>query len=460
MKKFIYLVTFGLLAISACKRDVAIDVNPAYKLNFSTDSILFDTVFTSIGSTSRSIKVFNLSKSDIQISNIRLVGGATSPFKININGVAQSSVNDIRLNGKDSIYVFVKAVIDPNQANAPFLVQDTLEFLTNGNLQKIPVVAYGQNAIYLNSKTLEADYVFKKNLPYLIFNYVEIAKNKKASIEPGARLYFHSGAEMNVYGTLAANGSLTDTITFCSDRTERIYRDEPGQWKGVHFFKTSIDNTLNYCTVKNAIVGLRVDSLSDDFKPKLLITNSIIKNHTIAGLMAYTAHIVGINNLIYNCGKHLMIGLYGGTYEFYQNTFANSSNNFSRQTPSVVFSDNTEDGLLRYKKLNIIFTNNIVWGNAESEFLINSANSSLLNASIQTNLLKTTLFNNASDNVINQDPLFQDVKKDNYFLAVNSPAQNAGTDLSANFYYNKFIKTDLKNVLRGFPSDLGCYEVR
>ena len=459
MKKIIYLVIFSLMAIISCKRDAALDVNPAYKLNFSTDSILFDTVFTSIGSTSRSIKVFNLSKSDIQISNIRLVGGASSPFKININGVAQSSVDNIRLNGKDSIYVFIKAVIDPTQANAPFLAQDTLEFLTNGNLQKIPVVAYGQNAVYLNSKTLESDFIFKKNLPYVIFNYVEVAKNKTAIIEPGAKLYFHGGAEMNVYGTLLANGIVTDTITFCSDRTERIYRDEPGQWKGLHFFNTSIDNALNYCTIKNAIVGLKVDSLSDNLKAKLLVTNSIIKNHTIAGLVVYKSHIVGINNLFYNCGKHLVIGLYGGKYEFYQNTFANSNNNFGRQTPSVVFSDRYEN-LFRFNALDIKFVNNIVWGNIDSEFFIDSSDPSLLSATIQTNLLKKTLLDNTGNNILNQDPLFQDTKKDNYMLVGNSPAHNIGTDLSTNFYYNQFIKKDLENTLRIFPSDLGCLEIK
>jgi hypothetical protein len=460
MKKFIYLIVLGLFAITSCKRDDAIDINPANKLNFSTDSILFDTIFTSIGSTSRTMKVFNYSKKAIQISNISLVGGSSSPFKININGVAQSSLNDVRLNGNDSLYIFVKAVINPNLANSPFLVQDTLEFLTNGNLQKIPVVAYGQNAVYLNSKTLDPNFIFTKNKPYVIFNSVTVAQNNTASIKPGARLYFHAGSKMNVYGTLLANGSLNDSITFCSDRTERIYQDEPGQWKGIHYFMNSIDNTLNYCTIKNAIIGLEVDSLSSNSKPKLLITNSIIKTHTVAGLISYSAHIVGINNLFYDCGKYLMIGLYGGNYEFYQNTFSNSNKNFTRQTPSVLFSDNTEDGISKYKKLNINFINNIVWGNMDNEFMINSKNASLLNSNIQTNLIKTIGSINQGNNILNQDPLFQDTKKDNYLLVGNSPAQNVGTDLSANFYYNQFIKKDLSNTLRIFPSDLGCFEIK
>jgi hypothetical protein len=459
MKNITTILLLSLAIITACKRDQGISTNPENKLNFSTDSILFDTVFTSIGSTSRSLKIFNTSKSNIQITNIRLVGGQNSPFKINVNGVSQASVNNIRVNGKDSIYLFVKAIINPTAADATFLVQDTLEFLTNGNLQKIPVVAYGQNAIYLNAKTINQDFTFKKGIPYLIFKPLNIAQNVKAKIEPGAKLYFHSNAQIMVYGTLQASGSLNDSITFCSDRTERIYRDEPGQWKGIYFAETSKDNTLNYCTVKNALVGLRVDSVSTNINPKLLITNCIIKNHTVAGIMAYNSHVVAINNLMYNCGKYVIMGLYGGNYFFYHNTIANITTSVARQTPTVLFSDNSEDGMPRFKNFNLTFTNNIVWGNVDNEFLINNTGNKPFVTNVKSNLLKTNKSYDQS-NRLNTDPLFQDAKKDNYLLAANSPAQNTGIDLSLNPYYNQFIKFDLKNILRTFPSDLGCFEIK
>lgn len=461
MKKNIAFLILAVLAFTACKRDKGIDYNPNIALNFSTDSILFDTVFTTLGTTTRSFKVFNTSKNNIEISNIRLVGGATSAFKININGVAQPSVSNVRVNANDSIYVFVKAVIDPTDAATPFLVQDTLEFLTNGNLQKIPVVAFGQNAVYLNAKTITTDFTFTKTLPYIIYNTLTIAQNVTAQINAGAKLFFHSGAQMNVYGTLKANGLATDTITFCSDRTERIYRDEAGQWKGVHFFNTSSDNTLNYCTVKNALVGLQVDEVSSNLNPKLLITNSTIKNHTIAGLLAHTAHVVGINNLFYNCGKHLLVCLLGGNYNFYQNTFFNDNYNFIRNSPAVFFSDNLEDGSNTYEDFNLDFTNNIVWGSLDNEFLTNQKGSNIYTSMVLHNVLKSNkLFNNADNNILNLDPSFEDTRKDNFKLTQGSPAENHGTNLSANLYFNSFISKDLKGVVRTFPSDLGCLEIK
>ncbi|TAH00361.1 MAG: hypothetical protein EAZ15_09280 [Sphingobacteriales bacterium] len=458
MKNTIYTLLIIIVVLFACKRDQSIDLNPANKLNFSTDSVLFDTVFTSKGTTSRSFKVFNPSKNNIEISNIRLVGGATSAFKININGVAQTTLSNIKLNGKDSIYIFIKAIIDPNEASAPFLVQDTLEFLTNGNLQKIPVLAYGQNAVYLKATTISNDFTFTKKIPYIIFDNLKIAQNVTAIVEPGAKLYFHGGSELSVYGTLKVNGLLNDSVTFCSDRTERIYRDEPGQWKGIRFYETSINNTINYSTIKNAIVGLWLDSMT--VNPKLLLTNSIVKNHTVAGMLAYNTHIVGINNLFYNCGMHLLAARLGGNYSFYQNTFYNSNNNFIRDSEAVYFSDNLEDNSNKFENLTLDFTNNIVWGSLDNEFLITQKGSKIFNVITKSNLLKTEKFTNEGNNVLNQDPLFEDSKKDNFNLASNSPALNIGFNLILNPYFNAFISKDLKGVNRNFPSDLGCLEIK
>ncbi len=458
MKNLIYILSLFIVVLFACKRDQSIDLNPANKLNFSTDSVLFDTVFTTIGTTTRSFKVFNTSKNNIEISNIRLVGGATSAFKININGAAQTSVSNIKLNGKDSIYIFIKAVINPNEANAPFLVQDTLEFLTNGNLQKIPVLAYGQNAVYLNAETISNNFTFTKKIPYIIFDYLKIAKNVTAVVEPGAKLYFHGGSELSVYGTLQVNGVLKDTVTFCSDRTERIYRDEPGQWKGIRFYETSINNTINYSTIKNAIVGLWLDSMS--VNPKLLLTNSIVKNHTVAGILAYNTHIVGINNLFYNCGMHLLAARLGGNYSFYQNTFYNSNNNFIRDSEAVYFSDNLENGSNKYENLTLNFINNIVWGSLDNEFLTVKKGLKQFILNVSTNLLKTNKTVNVGNNVLIQDPLFEDTKKENFKLVSNSPASNAGFNLSSNSYFNRFIIKDLTGANRNFPSDLGCLEIK
>lgn len=457
MKNLIIKISVLLLIVSACRKEETIDVNPDLRLQFSTDSILFDTVFTNKGTTSRVLKVFNYNKNSVVLSSIRLAGGDASAFKININGIAAYSLNEVKIRGNDSAYVFIKAFIDPSNASSPFIVADELQFSLNGNIQKIPINAYGRNAIYLNSETINSNTTFTKDIPYIIYNYLLVNKQKTLTLNPGTRLYFHKDAQLFVSGSLQANGTLSDSITLASDRLERIYADEAGQWKGVRFLSSSIDNKLNYVTLKNALIGIRVDSLSNNSNPKLLVSNSIIKNHQIAGLLGYTATITGINNLFNNCGQYLCIGLYGGNYSFYQNTFANYNYNFPRKTPSVFFSDNLNDNSTTSKNLSVVFANNIIYGSLSNELDFDKIGAGYA-LDFQNNLIRTTNQTLGTSNIYNQDPLFINPRQDIYIPVSNSPIVKQGKNLSGNTYYSDFLSRDILQKLRSFPSTLGCYE--
>ncbi|HEX7368023.1 MAG TPA: hypothetical protein VF273_13045 [Pelobium sp.] len=458
MLKQLFFAILILSVISACRKDDVIDTSNDIRLQFSTDSLLFDTVFTSSGTTNRTLKIFNYSKNSIVISNIQLVGGNASSFKININGVASTTLNNVKIKGNDSIYVFVKAFINPTAVDQPFLVEDEIRFNLNGNQQKIPIVAFGQNAVYLNKETISSNTTFVKGKPYIIYDDAEIAKNTTLTLQAGTRLYFHKGASLIVKGCLIANGTLADSITFTSDRQERIYNDEPGQWAGIEFLPSSKDNSLNYCTVKNALVGIKVDSLSNNSKPKLLLSNSIVKNHQVAGLLGYNASITAVNCLMYNCGQYLVAGFYGGDYHFYQNTLANYNFNFPRKTPSVYFTDYLNTDVVKLKALNAQFFNNIIFGSLNQELGFDKKGSLPFVQDFQNNCIKTDLQNFGATNFYNIDPLFSNTRKENYQLVSNSPLHAVGKDLSANPFFVNFLDKDLLEKPRVFPSSLGCYE--
>ena len=456
-KQFLFTVLLGFIFL-ACRKEERIDSSPNARLQFSTDSLLFDTVFTSKGTTMRTLKIFNYNKNSVIISDIKLLGGASSAFKININGQAATSLNHVKIRGNDSIYVFVKAFIDPNSASTPFLVEDEIQININGNQEKIPLAAYGQNAIYLNKTLINSNTIFTKGKPYIIYDYALVDENVTLNIDAGARLYFHKDAKLFVSGTLKGNGTLLDSVTFCSDRLERIYDDEPGQWEGIHILRPSVNNTLNYCTVKNALAGIRVDSLSNNSNPKLLITNSIVKNHEVAGILGYTASITGINNLMYNCGQYLIAGLYGGNYNFYQNTFANYNFNFPRKTASLYFTDHLNGDASKIKSLNTQFFNNIIYGSLTRELDFDKKGTGVFVQDFQNNLIKTDLQTFGSSNFYNIDPFFLNTRKEEYNLVSNSPAHDKGKDLSAHPYFPTFLSKDFLQKIRIFPSTLGCFE--
>jgi len=62
------------LLFSSCKKDELLTDSSA-KLDFSTDSVLFDTVFTQVGSTTRQFRIYNNHDQPMNISRIYLGAG-------------------------------------------------------------------------------------------------------------------------------------------------------------------------------------------------------------------------------------------------------------------------------------------------------------------------------------------------------------------------------------------------
>ena len=58
-----------------------------------------------------------------------------SNFRLNVNGVVGNELYDVEVPGHDSIYIFVEVTIDPTGQNLPMVVQDSIVFSTNANLQ-------------------------------------------------------------------------------------------------------------------------------------------------------------------------------------------------------------------------------------------------------------------------------------------------------------------------------------
>ncbi|MBC7913017.1 MAG: hypothetical protein H7Y07_02745 [Pyrinomonadaceae bacterium] len=456
----LYLPIYILIAVCGligCNKDTGFTNDPSVKLQFSKDSILFDTVFTSMGSITQRLKVFNPANKPVKIGQINLGGGSLSSYQINVNGIPSSQFTSVEIGAKDSLNLFVKVSINPNSTQLPFIVKDSISFLTNGNLQKVILRAYGQNAHFLKDAMLNENTVWDDKIPYVIYNSVMIAPEKTLTIKKGTKILFHKDSEMIIAGTLKVEGALNDSVLFASDRLERIYADESGQWKGLRFLASSKNNAINYAHLKNAIIGIQIDSLSKNANPKVLLTNTVIKNMEVAGVYSSNSEIEAFNNVITNCGKYLLYAVNGGKYNFKQNTLANHTLSFPRNTPAVFFSDASP--LSTTPVLSIQLVNNIIWGNLQEELMIEKKGTVTYSASIKNNLIKTKAMGLDQSNLINADPLFKNTKNYDFLLKPGSPALNKGADLSADPGFNLWLNKDLKGRQRLFPSDLGSYEI-
>ncbi len=455
--KLLLLLLISLL-FASCEKDEDFTADTNAKLSFSIDSVLFDTVFTAIGSTSRRLKIYNPNEKAILISKVKLLGGNMSAYSLNINGLAASETTLLKLNGKDSMNVFVKININPTDQKLPFLVKDSIEFLFNGTKKSIALVAYGQNANFVTKASIKTNTIWDNKLPYLIYKSVTVEEGATLTIAPGSKILFHSNATMSIKGTLNVLGTKADTVLFASDRLETIYAEEPGQWNGLHFYPQSKNSQINYAIIKNAVAGITSDSLSSTAQPKLLLTNTVIKNMEVVGFLGYQTTLNGYNNLFYNCGQYLVYGVGGGKYTLKQNTFVGYNPQYARKTAAVYFSDFVSS--TQADNLILDMQNNIVWGGLTNEFMVEKKSTfTSVIALVKNNLLKTTdLSYGTMGNLLNVDPLFFNPFGAKFSLNKNSPALNKGLDLSGDAYFSLFLRKDLQNNVRIFPSELGCYE--
>lgn len=450
------------LFIASCKKDSFITSADA-RLNINTDTLHFDTVFTSTGSITKSFKVINENNQKLRLSKIKLMGGASSAYKININGAAATEISNIEIDADDSIYVFVSVTINPNLNNLAFIVRDSILISYNGNSRYVQLEAFGQNANFLRNRVITGNVVWPNNLPYVILGSLRVDTTAILTIQPGCRIYSHADAPFIIDGTLIINGTKTDSVTFTGDRVDPDYKDLPASWPGIYFRGNSKNNVLKYAVVKNAYQAIVAEKPSVNANPKLVISQCIVDNAYDAGLLFVNTSVNADNNLISNCGSNIAIG-YGGTYNIIHCTAASFSNLYINHKNPVLQVNNyaLQGGSIVTANLNAIFRNCIFWGDegfVDNEVVVNKQSGNTFNVQFDRVLYRGTASANATytTSIQNQNPQFDsiDVNKRIYNFRTAKSATAPGVNKGL---LTGFLKDlDDRNRNNGLP-DLGCYE--
>ncbi len=326
---FLPFIIITFLTLSACDElDDHYATNPAYRLSFSTDTLAFDTVFSTVGSTTKQLMIYNKNDEPLNIESILLASGETTGFRINVDGRKGSTFNNVSILEQDSMYVFVEVTVNPNNGNQPLLVQDSILFQVNGNRQSVLLEAYGQDVhLYKGGKTFDRDTTLPANKPYLIYDSLTVSKGAKVTIAPGATFYMHNKANWIIHGAIEAVGTVEQPILFRGDRLDDIlentlsYDNTPGQWGGIFIKSDSYENRLESVIIRSGTSGLTCE-LSTPDQPKLTILNSRITNMSENLLSAINCDITAVNSEFTNAGGSVMT-LIGGQYEFTHCTIAN-----------------------------------------------------------------------------------------------------------------------------------------
>ncbi|OYT14838.1 MAG: hypothetical protein B7C24_16190 [Bacteroidetes bacterium 4572_77] len=272
MAVFILLI---VISATSCRKEETISSDPNYKLQFSTDSVMFDTVFTTMGSVTKRLMVYNPNPNALIISRVSLAGGSNSPYTVNIDGASGSVVRNIEIAGKDSMYVFVRVTIDPLNENMPLVVKDSVIFETNGNYQDIDLLAWGQDAHFILPKPEDQiegfpqlsyiahegeDIHWTNDKPYVVVGYGVVDSAASLTIDAGCRIHFYNGAGLWIYryANIQVNGTLEEPVTFQGVRLEQEYAQVPSLTTGgrYNFKNSTFANYWSYEVRKDPLLHL------------------------------------------------------------------------------------------------------------------------------------------------------------------------------------------------------------
>jgi hypothetical protein len=462
MRKTIILIpSLILFLFFSCKKE-SFTTSADARVSVSIDTVRFDTVFTQTGSVTQTLKIFNDNNEKLRLSSVELMGGTASPFRINVDGNTGPLVQGTEIEANDSVYVFVTVTINPTAANAPFIVRDSIRIQFNGNSKFVQLDAYGQNARYLRGNIISTNTTWDATLPYVILDGLLVAPNVSLTIQKGTRVHLRADAPFIVDGTLIANGTKNDSITFQGDRLDKEYRDLPASWPGIFFRNSSTANSLRYTIIKNAYQGIVATKAAGSF-PKLSLSECVIDNVYDAGLTGINSSIKAVNCLISNCGLNILLAN-GGDYEITHCTVASYSNVYlPHKKPVLVISNWDSTSQINTYDMKALLRNNIFWGdfgNVEDEVVIFRRGTTPFNVTMENSLYKAkNNLNNITliNNLVNQPPLFDSIDDNGKFydFRINlgrSPAINKGRNLS--------IPSDLEGKPRDAQPDIGSYEKR
>lgn len=436
----ILTILFTILWSASCRKDFEYASSNGH-LSFSKDTVYLDTVFSNIGSSTYTLKVYNNTKDDIIIPTISLKNGVNSFYRLNVDGVAGKEFENIPLYAEDSLFVLIETTIDISDDSLnELLYTDAIQFDSEPFQQSVELVTLAKDAIFLYpSDTNESEVEtitlyndesgnpieiagflipdnhlnFKKEKSYIVYGYAIIPKGKELVIDQGARVYFHqnSGIIVQDESTITINGRLStdvelleNEVIFEGDRLEPEFEDITGQWGTIWISAGSKNNAINHLTIKNAEIGLFVEGQENEAEETLTITNSRIFNSATYNLWTKNANVIATNIILGGAGNSSLSIENGGRYLFTHATIANYWNKGFRFNAGLVISNSSftvpNSG---FDLLAADFKNCIIDGNSSNEISLQSNSQNSFNFSFQNCYIKFNENQSSTENNIFYD---------------------------------------------------------
>ena len=484
---YLIMALTGLMLFThSCQQD-SIFEGPDINLEFSLDTLRFDTVFTQAGSATRSFKIFNREDEAVIINNISLENPASTFFRINVDGIAANQVENIRIEANDSIYVFAEVTIDPDNplSVSPFIIDEYINITANNSNYQVLLEAWGQNANYIPNRQSAGrvsyvscnfgEWTWDDPRPYVVYG-VLVIDSCQLILPAGTEVYVHGGIAINELGifndgliavlgnaSIAARGTKDEPVIFKTDRLEDEFDEIQGQWSGILLSQNSKGNIISNTRIENSIVGLSVDSAAS-----VRLESSTIAFTAGSGISASHASIYAENCLIYQNGGAGISLNFGGDYLFNYCTVSNYDNQDVALQANNLKCLTSDCSSVLVNGLQCQFTNCIFNGNDRDEIsffdISEGADPQLFQYDFDHCIVKVdelldaesypNFFDNCINckNTVNSDTLFLDLNNYDFRLDTMSIAIDMAKSIP-------FVTEDILGTARESNTpDIGCYE--
>jgi hypothetical protein len=294
---------------------------------FSSDTVSFGVVISDIGSSTRTLVVYNKGRSSLTIDGVALDKGRESAFRFNVDGRKGDVFRDLFLAAGDSLFVMIEVTAPFADSDKEVEVKDNLSFVAGGLTAKVVLTALGRDVIPVRGGLLiDRDTLLSAGRPYLVYDSIVVGEGVRMSVGRGAQFYMHSDARIVVNGQLEAVGTLDSPVIIRGDRFDNLLDDIPydrvsNQWDGIYFGKNSFNSVFDHVIVRNGRSGLTFErSLTG--RDKIRLYNSQITNMSDCVITASSCSITSANSEFSNAGGHV-VGLFDGEYHFIHCTIVN-----------------------------------------------------------------------------------------------------------------------------------------
>jgi hypothetical protein len=498
LQRLIFLTAAVLILLTtACDVETEFLTGDDVQLRFSVDTLAFDTVFVARGSATQRMKVYNDNEQPIKIDRVSVEGQTGVNFIFNIDGTGGPEARDIVIWGNDSIFLFVEVEVDPTEPEniSPFIAEDRLIFETGNVQDEVILLAFGQNANYVNGFNLgqfggidarncdpDGFFTLPTDLPTVIYGSLIVDECTLRALA-GTKIYVHGGVQRNeqfagtgffndglifttATGAVQFLGTLEEPVILRTDRLESRFNQDPAKYRGLVLGAGSQNNRLEHTQLLNAIVGITIDSAAE-----VTIENSVIAYSGGPAVSAYQSDVTIRNSVFHDNFGNAIQFVKGGTLTMEHSTIANYGVDASGMVLTNFSCDDNGDNCV-FSRMTARVRNSVISGSRGSELIFldifEGNEPSQWNVLFNNSVVRTDqafldsqdgifsdFYNSICSNCHNlefSDDLFIALDQDDYQLDSLSVARNLGVFLPA-------VPTDKLGVARDMTTpDAGAFE--